>query len=123
MDTILQLWPVWTLLALGLALFLFNMNQATSGYRSMRNLDQRRKEQEARLAEYRKLIQELGALKRQFQTKTASLSETERLELWRPVDKSFLKVFSHVVAGSHATAHDQLLETVAQAKELLAKLS
>ncbi|MBY0359411.1 MAG: hypothetical protein K2W82_15520 [Candidatus Obscuribacterales bacterium] len=123
MDTILQLWPVWTLLALGLALFLFNINQATSGYHSMRNLDQRRKEQQARLLEYRKLIQELGALKRQFQTKTSSLSETERLELWRPVDKSLMKVFSHVMAGSHTTAHDQLLETVAQAKELLDKLS
>lgn len=119
MDRILQLWPLWTLVLVGLGFFLWNLKSAIGGWRRMRSLDRQHKAHLTTRQRYKQLLTDLNACKQEFMTKAAALSETRRKELWLPVESHTLAAIKSLLGNDTEKAMSDIEQAIVAGRQAI----
>jgi hypothetical protein len=113
------LFVILALAAVGVGLFIFNMFQAASGIRSMREIKRAGEEHSANMDELTTMQAQLQELKRQFFA--CSLSQAEKQEMWKPVDAALAPAVNALLSGGAQSGLVHLRRAVAEAQRLVAE--
>jgi hypothetical protein len=108
---------VLVLAAIGIGLVFFNMYQAASGIRSMREIKRQVEVHSANMDEFTTLQTRFEELKRQFFA--CSLSQAEKQEMWKRVDAALAPAVAALLSDSAEAGLVHLRRAVVEAQSLV----